>query len=78
MRSRDQQEPHRASTNLELLFDLTFVVAVASIAARLAHSLVESDLAAGLQGYLMVFFAIWWAWVNLTWASVLARWRCCR
>ena len=29
MRRRDPDEQHRASTPLELLFDLTFVVAVA-------------------------------------------------
>jgi low temperature requirement protein LtrA len=39
MRERSTDEPHRASSPLELLFDLTFVVAVASITARLAHGL---------------------------------------
>ena len=33
MRRRDPDEQHRASTPLELLFDLTFVVAVAHVAA---------------------------------------------
>jgi low temperature requirement protein LtrA len=67
MVARDTGERHRASTPLELLFDLTFVVAVAAAAAQLAHAIVEDHAAQGLLGYLMVFFAIWWAWMNFTW-----------
>ena len=67
MVARDTGERHRASTPLELLFDLTFVVAVAAAAAQLAHAIVEGHAAQGLLGYLMVFFAIWWAWMNFTW-----------
>src|SRR6185437_5996316 len=39
MTGRDTAEPHRSSTPLELLFDLTFVVAVGRVAAELAHSI---------------------------------------
>jgi low temperature requirement protein LtrA len=67
MRSRDSEEEHRAATPLELLFDLTFVVAVALLATRLAHDVAENHPAEGVLGYLMVFFAIWWAWMNYTW-----------
>jgi low temperature requirement protein LtrA len=67
MRRRDPDEQHRASTPLELLFDLTFVVAVAHVAAELAHAVVADDLGHGVTAYLMVFFAIWWAWMNFTW-----------
>ncbi|GAA5013934.1 low temperature requirement protein A [Actinopolymorpha pittospori] len=67
MVARDAGEPHRTATPLELLFDLTFVVAVAAAAAQLAHAIVEGHTAQGLVGYLMVFFAIWWAWMNFTW-----------
>jgi low temperature requirement protein LtrA len=66
MRPRDPHEPHRASTALELLFDLTFVVAVAAVARQLAHAIVDDELG-HVAGYLMVFFAIWWAWMNFTW-----------
>jgi low temperature requirement protein LtrA len=38
MCGREKDEPHRASTQLELLFDLTFVVAVAAIVMPLARS----------------------------------------
>jgi low temperature requirement protein LtrA len=67
MVARDASERHRVATPLELLFDLTFVVAVAAAAAQLAHAIVEGHVAHGLLGYLMVFFAIWWAWMNFTW-----------
>jgi low temperature requirement protein LtrA len=67
MRRRDPDEEHRASTPLELLFDLTFVVAVGHVAAELSHSLVTDGVWPGLVSYLMLFFAIWWAWMNFTW-----------
>ncbi|POX42776.1 low temperature requirement protein A [Streptomyces sp. Ru73] len=67
MRARDPEEEHRASTPLELLFDLTFVVAVSQAAAQLHHALAEGHFGAGLAGYAAVFFAIWWAWMNFTW-----------
>ena len=66
MSGRDPDEDHRASTPLELFFDLCFVVAVAAAAATLHHDLAEGHLS-GLAGYAMVFFAIWWAWVNYSW-----------
>ena len=66
MTGRDPQESHRASTPLELFFDLCFVVAVAAAAATLHHDLTLDHLD-GLVGYAMVFFAIWWAWVNYSW-----------
>ena len=67
MTGRDPNEPHRAATPLELLFDLSFVVAIASAAAALHHDLVEGLIAHGLVNYALVFFAIWWPWMNFTW-----------
>lgn len=67
MRARGTDEAHRVSTPLELFVDLCFVVAVAQASARLHHALVEGHLAQALLGYPMVFFAIWWAWMNFTW-----------
>jgi low temperature requirement protein LtrA len=67
MVARDTDEPHRASTPLELLFDLCFVVAVTPAARELSDSLSRNHIGSGLFGYVMVFFAIWWAWVNFTW-----------
>ncbi len=67
MVSRDDSEDHRASTPLELLFDLVFVAAVAQAGQGLHHALAEGRFADGLIGYAMIFFAIWWAWMNFTW-----------
>jgi low temperature requirement protein LtrA len=67
MSGRDPGEEHRAATPLELLFDLTFVVAVAQAAAQLHHALAEGHFGSGLAGYAAVFFAVWWAWMNFTW-----------
>ncbi|MDX3103518.1 low temperature requirement protein A [Nonomuraea angiospora] len=67
MSSRPIDEPHRASSQLELLFDLTFVVAVAAITAQFAHAIAEGHGLTGLVPFLQVFFAIWWAWMNFTW-----------
>ncbi|MFG1764843.1 low temperature requirement protein A [Micromonospora parva] len=67
MRPHRRDEPHRAATPLELFFDLCFVVAVAQAATSLHHFLAEGHLAHAVTGYVMVFFAIWWSWVNFTW-----------
>jgi low temperature requirement protein LtrA len=67
MAPRDIEEEHRASTPLELLFDLCFVVAVSQAAGQLQSALSVEHFHTGIVGYLTVFFAIWWAWVNFTW-----------
>jgi low temperature requirement protein LtrA len=67
MRARSPNEEHRVSTNLELLFDLVFVVAVAQVSVQLAHHVEQNDFGQAVLGYLLVFFAIWWAWVNFAW-----------
>ena len=67
MVGRDRAEEHRAATPLELLFDLSFVVAISIAADGLHHELALGHLHDGLVGYLATFFAIWWAWMNFTW-----------
>jgi len=67
MTGRSTDERHRVSSPLELLFDLTFVVAIAQVAGQLAHAAEDGHLTARLPFYAMVFFAIWWAWMNFTW-----------
>ena len=70
---RDPHEPHRVATPLELFFDLIFVVAIASAAAGWHHGLVEGHYG-DIVNFVMVFFAIWWAWMNYTWfASAYER-----
>lgn len=67
MSGRDPAETERTSTPLELLFDLCFVVAVSQAAGSLHHDLVEGQIGHGVLNYLVVFFAIWWPWMNFTW-----------
>jgi len=67
MVGRDPHQPHRVTTPLELFFDLTFVVAVGFAAERMHHYLSEDRIGHAVTGYLLVFFAIWWAWTNFTW-----------
>ncbi|WP_026197802.1 low temperature requirement protein A [Sciscionella marina] len=66
MRAHDPDEPHRAATPLELLFDLAFVVAVGFVVEELAHAVEQGHAGLGAGRFLMVFFAIWWAWVNFS------------
>ncbi|MFJ8917764.1 low temperature requirement protein A [Amycolatopsis sp. NPDC102389] len=67
MKMRDSGEGHRVATPLELLFDLCFVVAVAQAAAGLHHAIAENHIGHGVLSFGMVFFAIWWGWLNFSW-----------
>ncbi|MFC7788317.1 low temperature requirement protein A [Microbacterium sp. MAHUQ-60] len=67
MLPRDPNEPHRVASSLELFFDLVFVIAVSIASSQLHHSLSAGHTGPGITAYLMVFFAIWWAWMNFTW-----------
>lgn len=67
MTPRDPDQEGRTATVLELFFDLVFVVAVSIAAVNLHHFLVEGHVLEGLGSYLLVFFSIWWAWMNFTW-----------
>ena len=63
---RDTDE-ERASSHLELFFDLTFVVGVSRASEALHQQLVAGHVAHGIVGFMAGFFAIWWAWMNFTW-----------
>jgi low temperature requirement protein LtrA len=67
MRGRDPRQPHRVSTPLELLFDLTFVLAYGSAANQLASFLAAGRIGPGIGGFLVAIFAISWAWINFSW-----------
>ena len=67
MVARRRDEPHRTSTPLELFFDLCFVVAIAQASGRLHHALASQHFTDPIIQFLLVFFAIWWAWMNYTW-----------
>jgi low temperature requirement protein LtrA len=64
---RDPDESHRASTPLELLYDLTIVVAFGTAADELAHFVAERHVWAGIAGFVFAVFAVSWAWVSYTW-----------
>jgi len=67
MTGRDPGEGHRASTPLELLFDLTFVVAIGQASAQLADLIAKGHVAAGFGAFAFAMFAICWAWINFSW-----------
>jgi low temperature requirement protein LtrA len=67
MGGRDPHEAHRLATPLELLFDLTFVVAFGFAANQFAHALAEAHFATAFLGFALASFAICWAWVNFSW-----------
>jgi low temperature requirement protein LtrA len=67
MTGRDPLDAHRPSSPLELFFDLVFVVAVAQAAGQLHHAIADGEFAHGILNYLVIFFTIWWPWINFTW-----------
>ena len=67
MSGRDPSEGHRSATPLELLFDLTFVVAFGIAANELAHALAEGHPWSGVVGFCFATFAVAWAWINYSW-----------
>jgi low temperature requirement protein LtrA len=64
---RDPEEEHRTSTPLELLYDLTLVVAFGTSADELAHFIAEGHAWAGIGGFAFAVFAVTWAWLNYSW-----------
>jgi low temperature requirement protein LtrA len=64
---RDPGEGHRAATPLELLYDLTIVVAFGTAADELAHYIAEDHIGAGVAGFVFASFGVSWAWLNYSW-----------
>ncbi|TQR88421.1 low temperature requirement protein A [Mycobacterium hodleri] len=67
MAGRDPHERHRVATPLELLFDLTFVIAFGVAASGFSHALAEGHVGVGFTGFIFATFATCWAWINFTW-----------
>jgi low temperature requirement protein LtrA len=67
MTGRNPHEEHRVSTPLELLFDLTFVVAFGIAGNEMAHILAEGHFGTALAAYAFVMFGVCWAWINYSW-----------
>jgi low temperature requirement protein LtrA len=64
---RDPHEEGRTSTNLELFFDLVFVVTISAIAQQWHHAVTGGDLAHGVISFVEMMFGVWWAWMGFTW-----------
>jgi low temperature requirement protein LtrA len=66
-RGRDPGEGHRASTPLELLYDLTLVVAFGVAANELAHFVADDHIWTGIAAFAFAALAASWAWVGYSW-----------
>ncbi|MBY6210703.1 low temperature requirement protein A [Microbulbifer agarilyticus] len=64
---RDKAEAHRAATQLELLFDLVFVIAISAAAHGLGHAIADGHWQEGVIKFLLVFWCVWWPWNLFTW-----------
>ncbi len=67
MTGRDPYEEHRTATPLELLFDLTFVIAFGISASEFAHLVAEHRIGPAAAGFAFSTFAVSWAWINFAW-----------
>jgi len=64
---RDPNEEGRTSTNLELFFDLVFVVTISAIAQQWHHAVTTGHLLHGIISFVEMMFGVWWAWMGFTW-----------
>ncbi|WP_395243590.1 low temperature requirement protein A [Agromyces sp. MMS24-K17] len=69
MTGRDPNEAHRAATPLELLFDLTFVVAFSQAGTQAAHLMELGHWGPAIGAFSFAVFAISWAWINYSWLA---------
>ena len=67
LRGRDPSETHRVATPLELLFDLTLVVAFGTAADGLARFLAERHYVEAIAGYAIAVLSAAWAWMSYSW-----------
>ncbi|MET4159707.1 low temperature requirement protein A [Agromyces sp. PvR057] len=69
MVGRDPGEMHRTATPLELLYDLTFVVAFSQAGSQAAHLLELGHFVPAALAFGFAVFAICWAWINYSWLA---------
>jgi len=62
---RDLSGGHASVSYIELFLDLVYVFAV----TQLSHFLLEHLSLIGALQALILFFAVWWAWMYTTWAT---------
>src|SRR5690349_12346404 len=61
----DREKVDNSVSPLELFFDLVFVFAV----TQLSHYLLAHHSLAGALQTLVMFLAVWWAWIYTAWAT---------
>lgn len=66
---RDPHEQGRAATSLELLYDLTFVVAIGIAGEHFAELIAEGHLGTAGLGFAFAMFAIIKTWLDFSWFS---------
>lgn len=67
MTGRDPGEDGRGASDLEVFYDLVFVVAFAVAGTQLAEYLAHGHYRAAIVGYAIATFAATWAWINFAW-----------
>lgn len=67
MVGRDPREKGRVASPLELLLDLTFVVAISTSASQLAEMTSAGHVASAIGAFVLASFAICIAWINFSW-----------
>ncbi|MEU7428466.1 low temperature requirement protein A [Streptomyces sp. NPDC040750] len=67
MTGRDPEQHGRVSSPLELLYDLTFVVAVGTAASHLAEMVAEGRPGPAVTAFVLAMFAISVAWISFSW-----------
>lgn len=66
---RDPHEAGRVASTLELLYDLTFVVAVGVAAGKLAGTVGAGHIGLGIAGFVFGMLAIFVTWINFSWLN---------
>ena len=61
----DREKVDNSVSPLELFFDLVFVFAI----TQLSHYLLAHHTLAGALQTLVMFLAVWWAWIYTAWAT---------
>lgn len=69
MSGRDPDEDGRTATPLELLYDLTFAVAIGVVAEQFAELVIGGHAGVGILGFVFGMWAILLGWINYTWLA---------
>jgi len=67
MTGRDPDEEGRASTGLELIFDLTFAIAFGLAGSSASHIIAGGHILTAVTAFVIAVFAVCWSWVNFSW-----------